>query len=537
MSSSLLKGSLLFSLGTFASRIFGLLRESVIASVFGASQVLDAFFIANRIPNMLRELLAEGALGASFTKVFSQLMVTDQQRAKRLLIDACWMFFIFLILVSILGYIGAPYFIEALTIRRSYAVPTHDPLLAESIHLTRVLFPFIGFMSLGAIFGGALSQQNKFLTTSVAPILLNAGYIIGALCFAPLLKSHFFAGFFQNYSYDLGILGLALGVLLGGFLQTLMQFLALIKPFFKGQNLRPSQWRFTQDLKQVLKLMGPMIIGSSAGQINVLVNTNFATALQEGAVSWLSFAFRILQLPIGLFGVAVATVALPSLSKKIAENRPDLYEQVSKLLGKSTQLTLWMILPCFAFFVFNSKHLIELLFHYGNFSSFDMQQTSETLVAYGFGMMGYGMIKVMSSFYYAFGKTSFPMFVGLFSIAVNYLCNAYLVDQFGHVGLAYTASIVLSLNALILILGSLKMKVTISPIKITKSLSMMLIFVKAAFFIQEKTSDLWPLLAGSIASSVKAKALLVMGGNGICVLLLALLMARLDYIGRLTDKR
>ena len=473
---SLFKASLWFAIGTFFSRLFGLLRESVTAGVFGAGVALDAFFVANRIPNMLREMLAEGALGSSFTKVFSEVWEKDQRKATSLLKDSLRLFLSVSVVICLLGIVLAPYLVQSMTMIGDESFENIN-FFNQTVGLTRLLFPFIGMMIMGAIAGGVLHQQGRFFISSLSPIALNIGYLLGALVFASYLEEKNFS-WLESYVASPGITGLALGVLLGGFLQCLIQFLGIKKEpfsfFSKKQALKSLGFSWSPELKKILTLMGPMVIASSAGQINVFINTNFATSLETGAVTWLTFSFRLLQLPIGIFAVAVGSVALPAFTRLISAHNGQCSEEASCELFKMSEFMLWLMLPCFTLLLCNSEQIISLLFEHGQFSHADAIKTSEALYYYSFGLMGYGLIKVLTSFYYALERTSYAMKVSLFGIVINFTLNYTLVDHFGHKGLAMTASGLLSINAIGLMIGLRKENLTIPGRSLTYGLSLML---------------------------------------------------------------
>jgi len=452
---SLIKSGFWFALGTLFSRLFGLLRESVIAGVFGASVAMDAFLVANRIPNMLRELFAEGALGSSFTKVFSEFWEKDQERARQLLRDSLLFFSLLSLIVTLLGILGAPWLVEAMTMKSPSSGEEAESagFFLQATDLTRLLFPFIGMMMVASVTAGALHQKGRFLLSAVSPVALNLGYLAGALLFARWLSLSG-PSWVLEYTGDQAITGLALGVLAGGFAQVALQLWGLWRPFFKGHRLMKfsSVTGFSSDLKKVLWLMGPMVLASSAGQVNVLVNTNFATSLGTGAVTWLSFAFRLLQLPIGIFAVAVSSVALPSFSRLLSRGSES-RQQVSAQLFQACELMVWLMAACFCFFAVNSHSVIQLLFQQGAFSAADSRETADALFYYSFGLVGYGLVKVLISYYYAKGRTGYAMKISFLSIALNLLLNWMLVQAFGHRGLAMTASMLLTVNALGLIWG------------------------------------------------------------------------------------
>ncbi len=446
---SLFRSSFIFSLGTALSRIVGLLREVVLANVFGAGVAMDAFLVANRIPNMLRELLAEGALGSSFTKVYSASYENDKKRASELYQVALFCVLGIGAFVSFLGCLYAPWLVSALTLFNGDA---KTELFSESVKLTRILFPFIAFMALGSIATGVLHQQGKFFLTSSSSILLNLGYILGALGSVAVLGS-----FYQPNAFlpeDPQIFVLALGVLFGGFLQSFVQI--------AGAYYRLGLWpkitfaafkRCKSMLKSVLLLMLPMVIASGAGQINVFVSTNFATTLENGAVTWLSFAFRLVQLPIGIFAVAISSVILPSLTRALHDSKGEPTDESSKLLFSGVKIVTFATGSFLVFYATSSVEICHLLYEHGKFTSFDTQMTAKALSAYSIGLLGYGLIKVLTSYYYAAGRTKFAMYASLLGIAVNFFANLIFVKALGFEGIALTSSLVLLINAVILFLG------------------------------------------------------------------------------------
>ena len=417
---SLAKSALSFAFGTLLSRVLGVVRESVLAAVFGASALLDAFFVANRIPNMLRELAAEGALGSSFTKVFSELEEKDEAKARSLLVHLTVFLCLFFFFFSLVAISFAPFLVRSLLLFDSGN--SRITFFQNTVGLTRILFPFIAFMSLASVFAGALHQKGKFFYSSITPMALNMGYILGALLFSHFLKNH---GplWIEDLFAPREIVGLAIGVLLGGFLQMFFLFLGVKHFFFKKRSflssyINPFQY---EKLKKVFALMWPMVVAASAGQVNVLVNTNFATSLHDGSVSYLNFAFRLFQLPIGVFAVAIGTASLPLLAKNLARDKS--YKTFNDSFQSSIELTFWLLIPCMVFVFANSEAIIRFLFERGNFSSSDTYHTASVLSSYIFGLLGYGFVKVFTSFYFALEKIKFAMRVSLFSIVTNVFLN------------------------------------------------------------------------------------------------------------------
>lgn len=442
---SVAKSSLLFSIGTFVSRLSGLLRESVIASVFGATGLLDAFFVAHRIPNMLREMLAEGALGSSFTQRYTAIKAKDPTRAKSLVWNMLGLTALVGALVVLLGITLAPWLVKGMTVHGGALSSDWE---RNATALTRVMFPFIAIMSVTSIISGVLAQAGKFFVSGVSPVALNGGYILGALFFSTLSLKYIPESLYE-FTGDPRLFGLAIGTVLGA----LGQFVWQVSAAWKDIRPRTKIQLWNEDIKSVVAMMGPMIIGASAGQINVLVNTNFATSLQEGAVSWITLAFRVLQLPIGIFGVAVGTAVLPALSRKLAASHGQINEDVSKELQNAIELVIWLMTPCMVFLITCSYPIIRLLLEGGKFNEMSVHQTSMALAAYSWGVVPYGLIKVFTAYFYASSRTKWPMYVGFISIGFNFLLNWLFVKQLGHVGLAATAALMFSVNTGFLILG------------------------------------------------------------------------------------
>ena len=453
---SVAKGSLLFSIGTFVSRLSGLLRESVIAAVFGATGLLDAFFVAHRIPNMLREMLAEGALGSSFTQRYTAIKAKDPARAKSLVWNMLGLTALVGALVVLLGIALAPWLVKGMTV---HGAALSSDWQRNATALTRVMFPFIAIMSVTSIISGVLAHAGKFFVSGVSPVALNGGYILGALGLSALSLKYIPESFY-DFTGDPRLFGLAMGTVLGA----LGQFIWQASAAWKDIRPRTKIQLWNEDIKSVVAMMGPMIIGASAGQINVLVNTNFATSLQEGAVSWITLAFRVLQLPIGIFGVAVGTAVLPALTRKLAASHGQIQEEVSKELQNAIELVIWLMTPCMVFLITCSYPIIRLLLEGGKFNEMSVHQTSMALAAYSWGVVPYGLIKVFTAYFYASSRTKWPMYVGFISIGFNFLLNWLFVEQLGHVGLAATAALMFSVNTGFLILGLRQ-----DPIKWNKS--------------------------------------------------------------------
>jgi putative peptidoglycan lipid II flippase len=428
------------SLAVMASRVLGLVRDQVFAIFFGAGLQYDAFLTAFRIPNLLRDLFAEGALSAAFVTTFTQVLETQGEReAFQLSNRIATALILVLSLVCVLGWIFAPSIVNLLA-PGFFDVPGKADL---TIHLTRIMIPFLLLIALAAKAMGILNARHNFGVPAIAPVFFNLGSTIGGL----------FLGFTVGPALGLSpIEGMAFGTLVGGFLQFAIQWPSLRRAGFR---YRPMLSFRDPGVRQIMRLMGPAVIGTAAVQVNVFVNTNFASsiidpatgAVLNGPVSWLSYAFRFMQFPIGVFGVAVATATLPPLSRSIA--RED-YNEFRQTLAHGLALVFLLCIPSAVGLAVLGRPIIALIFEHGRFSAFDTTQTANALAAYAIGLAGYAAVKVLSPAFYALNDARTPMLISLGSIAVNYLMNLVLVGPFGHVGLAFSTSTVALVNFLLL---------------------------------------------------------------------------------------
>jgi putative peptidoglycan lipid II flippase len=430
------------SLAVMASRVLGLVRDQVFAVLFGAGLQYDAFLTAFRIPNLLRDLFAEGALSAAFVTTFTQVQqIKGEQEAFRLSNRVATLLIIVLSLICIVGWIFTPSIVYLLA-PGFFDVSGKAEL---TIQLTRIMIPFLLLIALAAKAMGILNARNNFAIPAIAPVFFNLGSILAGL----------FLGFLAGAYLGLSpIEGMAVGTLVGGFLQFAVQWPSLRRAGFR---YRPMLSFTDPGVRQIIRLMGPAIIGAAAVQINVFVNTNFASAIIDpatgaianGPVSWLNYAFRFMQFPIGVFGVAIATATLPTLSRSTAN--PD-YSEFRQTLAHSLALVFLLCIPSAVGLAVLGKPIVALVFEHGKFTAFDTLQTANALAAYAIGLAGYGAIKVLSPAFYALNDARTPMVISLGSIAVNYLMNSLLVGPFGHVGLAFSTSAVALVNFLLLAL-------------------------------------------------------------------------------------
>ena len=420
------------AIAILCSRILGLVREMVIASLFGASRNLDAFLTAFRAPNMLRDLFAEGALSTAFVTTFAKKIQTEgDQSAWGLANKVATLTAVFMSLVVLIGVLIAPVLVSILA-------PGFDAEKAAlTVTLARVMYPFILLVSLAALAMGMLNAKNVFGVPALASSFFNLGSIAGGVLLAWWLDPTFGTR---------ALVGLALGTLIGGFLQLAVQVPSLFKVGFK---LRPDfNWR-DPGVKKVLQLMGPAVIAASAVQVNVLINSIFASYLQDGAVSWLNIAFRLMQLPLGIFGVAVATVTLPLISRSAAQGNT---AEFSGALAHALRLVMLLTIPSAIGLIILAEPIIGLIYEHGRFTPFATSQTAGALRFYAIGLVGYSAVKVLAPAFYALDRRNLPMIVSLVSIGLNVVLSWFLTFRmgWGHRGLALSTSLIAVTNFTIL---------------------------------------------------------------------------------------
>ncbi len=417
------------SIAVFGSRILGLVREAVFAHLFGAGMASDAFRAAFKIPNLLRDLFAEGALSTAFVTTFSKKLEKEGDAPAWRLANLVFTFqFLVLLVLTGLGIAFAP---RVVWLIAGGMAPETSNLAAQ---LARVMFPFIMLVSAAAVMMGLLNAKGRFGLPAAASMFFNLGSILaGVLC-----------GWLIDPNFGINaIFGMAIGVLVGGALQLGVQVPAALRAGFRFH------WAWdTKDegFRDVLRLLGPAVIGASAVQVNVLVNTNFASQVGTGAISWLEYAFRLMQFPIGLLGVAIATVTLPLVSRDAA--RSDLGAFRGNL-ARSVRLVFALTIPAAAGLALLAEPIIALVFERGGrFVASDTAATALALRAYSVGLAGYAAIKVLAPGFYALGRPEVPLRVSLFGIVLNAGMNAVMLFVFhmGHAGLALSTSLVALLN-------------------------------------------------------------------------------------------
>jgi len=440
---NLLKAASTVSLLTLASRVTGLVREQLIAAAFGASAATDAFNVAFRIPNLLRRLFAEGAFSQAFVPILADTRERHGDEVTHRLIDAvatvlAWA----LLLTCVVGVIGAPVLVWMI----GSGLAEFD--LAAT--MTRWMFPYIAFMSMVALSGGILNTWKRFAVPAVTPVLLNLAVIAAAWWGAPL---------FARWGLS-PVLALAVGVMFGGLLQAAIQIPALraigcMPRFGVGWASVRAAWHHP-GVHSVLHRMAPALLGVSVAQISLLVNTQIASHVGVGAVSWLTYADRLMEFPTALLGVALGVVLLPQLSSAQARDDTQSY---SDMLDWGLRMLVLLALPCAVALIVFPKALVAVLFHYGQFQPQDVTQTTRALMGYGVGLMGLVGIKVLAPGFYARHDIRTPVRIAIVVLIATQAMNLVLVPQLGHAGLALSIGLGALVNAAWLLIGLRRSKV------------------------------------------------------------------------------
>jgi putative peptidoglycan lipid II flippase len=443
MSSS--KATWRISAAVMASRVLGLAREMLFAGLYGKG--LDAFYLAFKIPNLLRDLFAEGALSQAFVTTFSKkLKVEGDKPAWELAHKMLTLAAVFMSLVSLLGILAAPWIVDLLTAlaRSGRSNRSYDPAeIALIVTMVRIMYPFILLVSLAALVMGMLNAKNIFGMPALSSCFFNLGSMIGGAAF----------GWWIDPSWGpQSLVGFAIGVVIGGIAQLTCQFPALRRAGYR--YVADFQWR-DSGVRQTLKLMAPAVIAASVVQVNVMINAMFAYAVTEGAVTWLNFAFRLMQLPIGIFGVAVATVTLPALARAAING---ISADFNPTLARGLRQVAFLVLPSTIGLALLAEPIVSLIYERGNFTATDRLQTAAALRAYGYGLVFYAALKVLQPAFYAIDRRWFPMLVSFFALGLNIGCNYLFVFVFrwGHESLALTTSISASINFIILYIAMRK---------------------------------------------------------------------------------
>jgi len=417
---------------TMSSRLLGLVRDQIMAILFGAGDAMDAYLVAFRIPNLVRDLFAEGAMSAAFVPTFTRtLTLQGRERAwhlGNLVINALLVATAFVVLCGLL-------FAWPLTTAFAARYASVPGKLELTVTLTRIMFPFLVMVAVAAALMGMLNSLHKFFLPAFSPAMFNVGSIVCTLALVPVMPS-------------LGlprIVAPAIGVLVGGFLQAAVQWPQLRR---EGFRYRPEIDVKDEGLRQVLVLMGPGVIGLAAVQINLLVNTILATSEGTGAVSWLGYAFRLMYMPIGLFGVSIATASLPSLSRHAARND---FGEMRATLSKGLRLMLMLNVPATVGLIALATPIVALIFEHGKFTTSDTAATASALMCYAPGLVGYSTVKMAVPSLYALKDSRTPVMVSMGSVLLNVVLNVVLVQFLSFRGLALGTAVSAICNALVLL--------------------------------------------------------------------------------------
>ncbi|MGD0016352.1 MAG: murein biosynthesis integral membrane protein MurJ [Verrucomicrobiia bacterium] len=440
-STSVARSARTVSLAVLGSRVLGLIREQVMAALFGASREFDAFVTAFRIPNLLRDLFAEGALSAAFVTTFTHKLTKEGDRSAwrlaNLVLNAL---LVVLSAFTLLGIFAAPWLVNVI----APGFRSIEGKTELTVMLTRIMFPFVLMIALASLAMGILNAKKRFGIPASASMLFNLGSIIGGVAFAFLLAP----GFLHDHSQaGRAMIGMAIGTLIGGAAQWLIQLPSLRRVGYRYEPIL--DWH-DPGLRHVMNLLGPSVIGAAAVQINVFVNNWFASYFENGAVTWLNCAFRLMQFPIGLFGVAIATATLPTVSAHVA--RGDI-AQFRTTLSRAMRLAIFLCVPAACGLTVLAHPIIAVIYQHGRFTPGATEQTALCLQAYAIGLAGYAAVKVLAPAFYAFGDSRTPMYVALFSVVVNATLNPIFAWKlnWGAPGLAFATSTVALTNFVLLL--------------------------------------------------------------------------------------
>jgi putative peptidoglycan lipid II flippase len=499
MSSKLAKSAGLIGAATMASRLLGVGREMVLAAVFGATWQMDAFNVAFRVPNLLRDLFAEGAMTAAFVPTFTRKLTSEGK-------DAAWRLgslvmnalVLVTVVLALLGILFAP------QITGAFAPEFADTpgKLELTTDLTRIMLPFLTMLAVAAAMMGMLNSLRRFFVPSLSPAMFNVASIFSALAIVPLMP------WFGLQP----IVGMAIGTLLGGLGQILLQAPTLKREGFRYQPIVSFK---DPSVLEILRLMGPATLGLAAVQVNVFVNTVLATG-EEGAVSWLQYAFRLMYLPIGIFGVSIATASLPDISRQAhANDLPAVRGSVSRGL----RMMLMLNVPAMVGLMVLAEPIVAMIYQRGEFSPTDTMNTASALMFYAPGLIGYSAVKIASPTFYSLRDSRTPVIVSVLSVGVNLALNLALVRVLGFRGLALGTGIAAIFNSVVLLWLLRRRLAGLDGRRVFVSLAKIAV-ASAAMGVAAQVTDAW-LTALTPAGGELAKMLRVAGSIAVALLVLA----------------
>ncbi len=422
---------------TLLSRVTGLLREMIMAAMLGASAYSDAFFVAFRLPNLLRRIFAEGAFSQAFVPTLARSKAAGNNVATKLLIDnVATALFWSLLSITAIGIAAAPVLVYVM----ASGLGKNPEAFSVAVIMTRWMFPYILMISLVALSAGILNTWRKFALPAFTPVLLNLSFIVCSLAFSR---------YFSQPVYSLVV-----GVVLGGIAQLAIQIPALAKlGLLPALKANPFAAFKDPEVRQVMRLMAPILFSVSVAQISLIINTNIASHIATGAVSWITYADRLMEFPTAMLGVALGVVLTPSLSA--AHQRKDT-AQYSDLLDWGLRLCVLLALPAMAGLALLAQPLTALLFHRGQFSTFDVNSTAAAVAAYGFGIVGLVAIKILAPGFFARQDTRTPVIIAISVLFITQILNWLLIPHFGHVALALSISIGALINALWMLIALIR---------------------------------------------------------------------------------
>lgn len=419
--------ALLMSFATFLSRISGYIKDMVLASFFGASLVADTFFVAFRIPNLLRELFAEGSMSSAFIPVLTEYRTLKGEEEARRIVRIVFTFIIFVVgTLTFLGILFAPLIVKIIA-------PGFIPLPEKfnlTVLLTRIMFPFLLFISLASLVMGALNVKKVFFVPAFAPVMLNLSIIICLLLFGRKISPP--------------IVAVAIGVSLGG----LLQFIFQIPSFFKeGYDLRPDRYFRHEALKKIALLLIPATMAMAVSQINIFVSTILASFLKEGSITYLYYSMRLIQFPVGIFGVAMGMAVLPFFSEHASKGD---YDRLRKDFSFAIRLLFFITIPAMLGLISLRVEIIEVLFERGKFTHYDTLQTAYALFFYSLGIWSIVGVRIMTAFFYSVQDTKTPVKISAAGMFINIISSIILMRFLEHGGLALANSIASWSNLLLL---------------------------------------------------------------------------------------
>lgn len=430
--SGLFKSAMVMSVATSLSRLLGLVREQTIAYFFGVSGLTDTFNVAYRIPNLLRELLAEGSFSSAFVPSFTQALQKNINEAKELFRASFWFLLIVTVFFTLVFFILAPSLVVIFA--PEYA---DDPAkLNLTVNMLRIMSPFVTLTTIAAIIMGVLNTHKFFFIPALAPASFNLLSITTIWLLSDYLYQH---GYENIYS-------LAWGVLLGGFVQMGVQIPLLFK---QGFDFRLPKHFFPESLRIILKRLAPGLVGYSTSQINILINTILATSAAVGSITWLSFAFRLFFFPLGILSVSLGNSTLVHFSEYW---KSDKKSEAVKLLSRSYYFAWLVVAVPFIFIAIFPEWLVHLVYERGKFTANDTQETAQALFWYGMGLPFYGLFKNLMPIFYSIDRVKIPMYTGLLSLIVNITYSMTFIGSYGHPALAQATSLSMFSNVMLMMI-------------------------------------------------------------------------------------